>query len=168
MWPREGLEPGFPFWQPEWAQLCVRFAECCQRFPSPHCFQPRSALPTTAPGPRVHSTVRRRSSPCQSPRVAESTAHSKSGRDPRLSPRRKLLAPSSDGVRPPRSRSRRFCDPLIELREDRQRIGGLREDALVDMPGAQGHMKELGGVCQTCRMQNREKTETGFAIKKMG
>lgn len=37
-----------------------------------------------------------------------------------------------------------------------------------DMPGAQGHMKELGGVCQTCHAKYREKTETGFVIKKMG
>ena len=37
-----------------------------------------------------------------------------------------------------------------------------------DMPGAQGHMKELGGVCQTCHAKYREKTETGFMIKKMG
>jgi len=36
-----------------------------------------------------------------------------------------------------------------------------------DMPGAQGHMKELGGVCQACHTKNREKTETGFMIKKM-
>ena len=35
-----------------------------------------------------------------------------------------------------------------------------------DLPGAQGHMKELGGVCQTCHAKYREKTETGFAIKK--
>ena len=28
------------------------------------------------------------------------------------------------------------------------------------------HQKELGGVCQTCHMKYREKTETGFAIKK--
>ncbi len=28
------------------------------------------------------------------------------------------------------------------------------------------HQKELGGTCQTCHMKNREKTETGFAIKK--
>lgn len=26
--------------------------------------------------------------------------------------------------------------------------------------------KELGGVCQTCHKANREKTETGFAIRK--
>ncbi len=37
-----------------------------------------------------------------------------------------------------------------------------------DLPGAQGHMKELGGVCQTCHAKYREKTETGFVIKKMG
>ena len=35
-----------------------------------------------------------------------------------------------------------------------------------DLPGAMGHMKELGGVCQTCHAKYREKTETGFAIKK--
>jgi cytochrome c556 len=28
------------------------------------------------------------------------------------------------------------------------------------------HQKELGGACQTCHMKYREKTETGFAIKK--
>ncbi len=36
-----------------------------------------------------------------------------------------------------------------------------------DMAGAAGHMKLLGGVCQTCHAKNREKTETGFMIKKM-
>jgi cytochrome c556 len=35
-----------------------------------------------------------------------------------------------------------------------------------DMTVAMGAMKELGGVCQTCHAKNREKTETGFAIKK--
>lgn len=29
-----------------------------------------------------------------------------------------------------------------------------------------GHLKELGGTCQTCHAKYREKTETGFAIKK--
>jgi cytochrome c556 len=28
------------------------------------------------------------------------------------------------------------------------------------------HQKELGGTCQTCHAKYREKTETGFAIKK--
>jgi cytochrome c556 len=28
------------------------------------------------------------------------------------------------------------------------------------------HQKELGGTCQSCLMKYREKTETGFAIKK--
>jgi cytochrome c556 len=28
------------------------------------------------------------------------------------------------------------------------------------------HQKELGGACQSCHMKYREKTETGFAIKK--
>jgi cytochrome c556 len=32
--------------------------------------------------------------------------------------------------------------------------------------GVASHAKELGGVCQTCHAKNREKTETGFAIKK--
>ena len=32
--------------------------------------------------------------------------------------------------------------------------------------GVAAHAKELGGVCQTCHAKNREKTETGFAIKK--
>lgn len=32
--------------------------------------------------------------------------------------------------------------------------------------GIAAAQKELGGVCQTCHTKNREKTETGFAIKK--
>ena len=32
--------------------------------------------------------------------------------------------------------------------------------------GVASHSKELGGVCQTCHTNYREKTETGFAIKK--
>jgi cytochrome c556 len=32
--------------------------------------------------------------------------------------------------------------------------------------GVAGHAKELGGACQTCHAKYREKTETGFAIKK--
>jgi cytochrome c556 len=32
--------------------------------------------------------------------------------------------------------------------------------------GVAAHAKELGGVCQTCHTKYREKTETGFAIKK--
>lgn len=32
--------------------------------------------------------------------------------------------------------------------------------------GVASHTKELGGVCQTCHTKYREKTETGFAIKK--
>ena len=35
-----------------------------------------------------------------------------------------------------------------------------------DMTVAMGAMKELGGTCQTCHAKYREKTETGFAIKK--
>ena len=35
-----------------------------------------------------------------------------------------------------------------------------------DMTAAMGAMKELGGTCQTCHAKYREKTETGFAIKK--
>jgi len=35
-----------------------------------------------------------------------------------------------------------------------------------DMTASMGAMKELGGVCQTCHAKYREKTETGFAIKK--
>ena len=31
---------------------------------------------------------------------------------------------------------------------------------------AAGHLKELGGMCQSCHGKYREKTETGFAIKK--
>ena len=33
--------------------------------------------------------------------------------------------------------------------------------------GVASHTKELGGVCQACHTKYREKTETGFAIKKM-
>jgi cytochrome c556 len=36
-----------------------------------------------------------------------------------------------------------------------------------DMTVAVGAMKELGGACQTCHAKYREKTETGFAIKKI-
>ena len=32
--------------------------------------------------------------------------------------------------------------------------------------GVASHSKELGGMCQTCHTKYREKTETGFAIKK--
>lgn len=32
--------------------------------------------------------------------------------------------------------------------------------------GVAAHAKELGGVCQACHTKNREKTETGFVIKK--
>ena len=32
--------------------------------------------------------------------------------------------------------------------------------------GVAAHSKELGGMCQTCHTKYREKTETGFAIKK--
>jgi cytochrome c556 len=35
-----------------------------------------------------------------------------------------------------------------------------------DMGAAMGAMKELCGTCQACHAKNREKTETGFAIKK--
>lgn len=35
-----------------------------------------------------------------------------------------------------------------------------------DPAAAMGAMKELGGTCQTCHAKYREKTETGFAIKK--
>jgi cytochrome c556 len=35
-----------------------------------------------------------------------------------------------------------------------------------NMEGVATHRKELGGVCQTCHKANREKTETGFAIRK--
>ena len=36
-----------------------------------------------------------------------------------------------------------------------------------DMTATMGAMKELGGVCQTCHAKYREKTDTGFMIKKM-
>ena len=35
-----------------------------------------------------------------------------------------------------------------------------------NMEGVAAHRKELGGVCQTCHKANREKTESGFAIRK--
>jgi cytochrome c556 len=35
-----------------------------------------------------------------------------------------------------------------------------------DPATATGAMKELGGTCLTCHTKYREKTETGFAIKK--
>ncbi len=35
-----------------------------------------------------------------------------------------------------------------------------------NMEGVAAHRKELGGVCATCHKANREKTETGFAIRK--
>lgn len=35
-----------------------------------------------------------------------------------------------------------------------------------NMESVAAHRKELGGVCQTCHKANREKTETGFAIRK--
>ena len=41
------------------------------------------------------------------------------------------------------------------------------ETAGGDMTVAMGHMKELGGTCQTCHAKYREKTDTGFMIKKM-
>jgi len=36
-----------------------------------------------------------------------------------------------------------------------------------NMESVAEHRKQLGGVCQTCHKANREKTETGFAIRKM-
>ena len=35
-----------------------------------------------------------------------------------------------------------------------------------NMEGVAAHRKELGAVCQTCHKANREKTETGFQIRK--
>lgn len=35
-----------------------------------------------------------------------------------------------------------------------------------DMGAAMGALKELGGTCMTCHTKYREKTESGFAIKK--
>jgi cytochrome c556 len=35
-----------------------------------------------------------------------------------------------------------------------------------NMESVAAHRKELGGVCQTCHKANREKTETGFQIRK--
>lgn len=38
--------------------------------------------------------------------------------------------------------------------------GAMNTDAMM------APMKQLGGTCQACHMKNREKTESGFAIKK--
>ena len=35
-----------------------------------------------------------------------------------------------------------------------------------NMESVAAHRKELGGVCQSCHKANREKTETGFQIRK--
>ena len=35
-----------------------------------------------------------------------------------------------------------------------------------NMDAVAGHRKELGGMCQACHKANREKTKTGFAIRK--
>jgi cytochrome c556 len=35
-----------------------------------------------------------------------------------------------------------------------------------DMANSMGHMKELGGTCQTCHTKNRDKDANGFIIKK--
>jgi cytochrome c556 len=35
-----------------------------------------------------------------------------------------------------------------------------------NMDSVAGHRKQLGGICQACHKANREKTETGFAIRK--
>lgn len=35
-----------------------------------------------------------------------------------------------------------------------------------NMDSVAAHRKELGGMCQTCHKANREKTETGFQIRK--
>ncbi len=35
-----------------------------------------------------------------------------------------------------------------------------------NMDSVAAHRKELGGVCQACHKANREKTETGFQIRK--
>lgn len=35
-----------------------------------------------------------------------------------------------------------------------------------DMTAAMGHMKELGGACQTCHAKYRDKDANGFIIKK--
>jgi len=48
--------------------------------------------------------------------------------------------------------------------------GAAHADAIdkagADMATAMGHMKELGGTCQTCHAKNRDKDANGFIIKK--
>ena len=42
----------------------------------------------------------------------------------------------------------------------------VKEGNAGNAEGVAGHAKELGGTCMTCHTKYREKTETGFAIKK--
>ena len=42
----------------------------------------------------------------------------------------------------------------------------VKEGNAGNAEGVAGHAKELGGACMTCHTKYREKTETGFAIKK--
>lgn len=42
----------------------------------------------------------------------------------------------------------------------------VKEGNAGNAEGVAAHAKELGGTCQTCHAKYREKTETGFAIKK--
>ena len=42
----------------------------------------------------------------------------------------------------------------------------VKEGNAGNAEGVAAHAKELGGTCQACHAKYREKTETGFAIKK--
>lgn len=42
----------------------------------------------------------------------------------------------------------------------------VKEGNAGNAEGVAAHAKELGGTCMTCHTKYREKTETGFAIKK--
>lgn len=42
----------------------------------------------------------------------------------------------------------------------------VKEGNAGNAEGVAAHAKELGGTCQTCHAKYREKTESGFAIKK--
>ena len=42
----------------------------------------------------------------------------------------------------------------------------VKEGNAGNAEGVAAHAKELGGACQTCHTKYREKTETGFVIKK--
>jgi len=42
----------------------------------------------------------------------------------------------------------------------------VKEGNAGNAEGGAGHAKQLGGTCMTCHTKYREKTQTGFAIKK--